>query len=62
MDLLTDLLIGIITSAQVAALPPPMTQAEVRAQVLYTDDCVTTRSGVTLTCQAAFIHDLDHTK
>jgi len=58
LDLLTDFMLGIITSAQVAALPPPMTQAEVRAQVLYTDDCKTTRSSVPMTCQEAFIHDL----
>jgi len=62
MDLLTDLILGIITSAQLANLPPPMTREEVRAQVLYTDECKTTRSSIPMTCQEAFIHDLDNTK
>jgi len=58
LDLLTDFALGIINSVQVANLPPPMPPAEVKAQVLYTDDCKTTRSSVPMTCQEAFIHDL----
>ena len=40
-------------------LPPPMTRAEVAAQHLYADDCMTTRDGIAMTCETAFQQDLN---
>jgi len=54
-----DLLLGIMLTSPPVALPPPMTRAEVAAQHLFADDCLTTRDGILMTCEAAFQQDLN---
>lgn len=54
-----DLLLGIMLTSPPVNLPPPMTRAEVAAQHMFADDCLTTRDGILMTCEAAFQQDLD---
>ena len=54
-----DLLLGIMLTSPPVNLPPPMTRAEVAAQHLFADDCLTTRDGIPMTCEAAFQQDLN---
>ena len=56
---LADLLLGIMLTNPPVNLPPPMTQQEVYSQKLYSADCLTTRKGVEMSCEAAFHQDLD---
>lgn len=56
---LADLLLGIMLTNPPVNLPPPMTQQEVYSQRLYAADCLTTRKGVAMSCEAAFHQDLD---
>ena len=61
MDVYLQTLLGDVIVSLIGAGPlqAPMTKAEVYAQHLYTDDCQTTRDGIAMSCQAAFIQDLD---
>lgn len=54
-----DLLLGIMLTSPPVNLPPPMTRQEVYAQKLYAADCLTTRKGVEMSCEAAFHQDLN---
>ena len=61
MDAFLEVLLGdlIVSLIGIGPLPPPMTQEEVRAQQLWPTDCLTTRSGIEMSCQQAFLSDLD---
>ena len=53
-----DMALTIVTGVPYEKPPPPMTQQEVLAQKLYADDCLTTRDGIEMACQAAFEQDV----
>ena len=56
---IADTILTIMTAQpKPEALPPPMTREQVLAQPLYPADCMTTRDGLVMTCNAAFRQDL----
>ena len=56
---IVDTILEIVTAQpKPEALPPPMTLEQVLVQPLYSADCMTTRDGLMMTCNAAFRQDL----